>query len=119
VEDAQIIYDSIYGHDVLDSTSTTDTTYPKFSLKKVIGVPWDLVNGEGVDPKVKENFKESIKKLEALGFKIKDISIKNIDIALATYILLCPPKPPLISLVLMGSDTACIKMEKIYLKIIN
>ena len=90
VEDAQIIYDSIYGHDVLDSTSITDTTYPKFSLKKVIGVPWDLVNGKGVDSKVKENFKESIKKLETLGFEIKDISIKNIDIALATYYIIMP-----------------------------
>src|ERR1035437_8195451 len=90
IEDAKIIYDAIYGHDVLDSTSITDTTYPKSSIKKVIGVPWDLVNVEGVDVKVKENFKESVEKLEKLGFKIKDISIKNIDIALATYYIIMP-----------------------------
>jgi aspartyl-tRNA(Asn)/glutamyl-tRNA(Gln) amidotransferase subunit A len=89
-EDAKIIYDVIYGHDVLDSTSIEDTTYTVPPAKKVIGVPWDLVNAEGVDLKVKENFKESIKKLETLGFKIKDVSIKNIDMALATYYIVMP-----------------------------
>lgn len=88
--DAKIIYDSIYGNDVLDSTSITDNTFPKSSLKKVIGVPWDLVNGEGIDPKVKENFKQSIEKLEILGFEIKDIYIKNLDLALATYYIIMP-----------------------------
>jgi aspartyl-tRNA(Asn)/glutamyl-tRNA(Gln) amidotransferase subunit A len=89
-EDAKIIYDAIYGHDVLDSTSITDVTYSKPSIKKVIGVPWDLVNGKGIDPKVKENFKQSTEKLEKLGFKIKDISLKNLDIALATYYIIMP-----------------------------
>src|ERR1035437_6645115 len=73
VEDASIIYDAICEHDILDSTSIDDTTYPSFSLKKVVGVPWDLVNGKGVDEKVKENFKQAIKKLEEQGFEIKDI----------------------------------------------
>ena len=90
VEDARIIYDAIYGHDVLDSTSITENTYPKPNPKKVIGVPWSLIEAEGVDAKVKENFKESIKKLETLGFKIKDVSIKNIDLALATYYIIMP-----------------------------
>ncbi|MBI3888852.1 Asp-tRNA(Asn)/Glu-tRNA(Gln) amidotransferase subunit GatA [Candidatus Nomurabacteria bacterium] len=89
-EDAKIIYDAIYGHDILDSTSIEDTTYAKPQIKKVIGVPWDLVNMEGVDVKVKENFKQSISKLENLGFKINDISIKNIDMALATYYIIMP-----------------------------
>ncbi|MFA6257919.1 MAG: Asp-tRNA(Asn)/Glu-tRNA(Gln) amidotransferase subunit GatA [Candidatus Paceibacterota bacterium] len=88
--DAKIIYDSIYGNDVLDSTSITESAYPKFSAKKIIGVPWDLVNGEGIDPKVKENFKQSIEKLENLGFEIKDISIKNLDISLAIYYIIMP-----------------------------
>jgi aspartyl-tRNA(Asn)/glutamyl-tRNA(Gln) amidotransferase subunit A len=89
-EDASIIYNAIYGHDVLDSTSITDKTYAKISPKKVIGVPWNLVNGEGVDEKVKENFKQSIKKLEEQGFKVKDISLKNIDLALAVYYIIMP-----------------------------
>jgi aspartyl-tRNA(Asn)/glutamyl-tRNA(Gln) amidotransferase subunit A len=89
-EDAKIIYDAIHGYDVLDSTSITNTTYSKSSLKKVIGVPWSLVNTNGVDKKVQENFKESIKKLEALGFVIKDIFIKNLDLVLAAYYIIMP-----------------------------
>lgn len=89
-QDAEIIYNAIKGSDALDSTSIADTTYPKPSIKKVVGVPWDLVNAEGVDVKVKEDFKKSVKKLETIGFKIKDISIKNISMALATYYIIMP-----------------------------
>ena len=92
VEDAKIIFDAISGRDILDSTSIADTTYPKLSLKKelTIGVPWSLVLGEGINPKVKESFKESMKKLETLGFKIKNISLKNLDMALAIYYIIMP-----------------------------
>lgn len=90
IEDTEIIFNAIADYDVLDSTSIIDTTYPKSSFKKVIGVPWSLVNVEGVDIKVKENFKESIKKLEEIGFKIKDISLKNLDLVLATYYIIMP-----------------------------
>lgn len=89
-EDAKIIYDVICGHDVLDSTSITDKTYLLKSSKKVVGVPWDLVNVEGIDLNVKENFKQSVDKLKKLGFKIKDISIKNLDVALAIYYIIMP-----------------------------
>ena len=90
VEDTKIIFNAVCGNDPLDSTSITDITYPKVSLKKVIGVPWDLVNEEGIDLKVKENFKLSIAKLETLGFKIRDISLKNLDIVLAIYYIIMP-----------------------------
>ena len=91
-EDAGIIYNAIVGNDPFDSTTITDATYPKLSTKEklTIGVPWDLVNGEGIDKEVKENFKQSIDKLEKSSFKIKDISIKNIDMALAVYYILMP-----------------------------
>ena len=92
VEDAEIIYNTIKGNDVLDSTSITDTTYLKPAIKKklIIGVPRDLVNTDSVDPKVKENFSQSIKKLETFGFEVVDISLKNLDIALATYYIIMP-----------------------------
>lgn len=88
--DAQIIFDAIYGHDVLDSITILDTTYPKISPKKVIGVPWKLINGQGIDPKVKENFAQSVEKLKKLGFEIKDITLKNLDIVLAIYYIIMP-----------------------------
>ncbi len=89
-EDTQIIYDAICGQDVLDGTTINDQTYLKPILKKVIGVPWDLVNGKGVDIKVKENFKQSMENLEKLGFAVKDISLKNLDMALAIYYIIMP-----------------------------
>ncbi|MEK7564447.1 MAG: Asp-tRNA(Asn)/Glu-tRNA(Gln) amidotransferase subunit GatA [Patescibacteria group bacterium] len=91
-EDAKIIFDAVTGHDPMDSTSFNDDTYPSYKEKKdmVVGIPWSLVNSEGVDAKVKENFNQSIKKLESLGFKMKDISIKNLDIALAIYYIIMP-----------------------------
>ncbi len=89
-EDAKIIFDAISGHDALDSTSISDAPTSSQGPSFTIGVPWSLVNGEGVDAKVKENFKQSIEKLEKLGFKIKDISIKNLDMALAIYYIIMP-----------------------------
>ncbi len=92
IEDTSILFNAIYGHDVLDSTSINDTTYEQIIVKKdlTIGVPWSLVNGEGINPEVKENFTQSVKKLEKLGCNIKDISLKNIDLALAVYYIIMP-----------------------------
>jgi len=92
VEDVQIIFDAVAGHDSMDSTSITDETYPKSERKKTytIGVPWDLMNGEGIDSQVKENFKQSVRKFEDLGFTIKDISLPNIGLSLAVYYIIMP-----------------------------
>ncbi len=79
VEDAEIIFEAIKGEDPLDSTTFPDGTYKKSSKKEklVVGVPWGLVEGEGINLEVKENFKESVKKLESLGFQIKEIELPN------------------------------------------
>jgi aspartyl-tRNA(Asn)/glutamyl-tRNA(Gln) amidotransferase subunit A len=87
IEDAQIIFEAIKGKDSFDSTTISETTYPKFSPKKelTVGVPWDLVNAEGISKEVKDNFSEAIKKMEALGYKIKDIKLPN---CLALYYII-------------------------------
>ena len=87
IEDTEIIFDAIKGNDVLDSTSITDTTYPAISKKEklTIGVPWDLINQDGIDSKVKENFKEKVNSLENLGYEIKDIKLPN---CLALYYII-------------------------------
>lgn len=77
VEDAKIIFDAIYGHDVLDSTSVTDTTHPKARTKRVIGVPWELINQEGIERNVKENFQRAVKNFEDLGYQIKNVNLPN------------------------------------------
>lgn len=90
--DAQIIMNAISGTDALDSTTILDTTYKKKNITEslTIGVPWSLVNADGVDQKVRDNFKESIKKLEDNGCVIKDISIENIEMSLAVYYIIMP-----------------------------
>lgn len=77
VEDAEVIFNVIKGNDVLDSTSIKENTYAKLAAKKTVGVPWDLINQDGIDPNIKENFKDSVKKLESFGYKIKDIKLPN------------------------------------------
>jgi len=86
VQDAQIIFDAIKGQDVADSTSIKVNYDSKESAKsKIIGVPWDLVNQDGVDLKVKENFKMVMKNLESFGYQIKDIKLPN---CLALYYII-------------------------------
>jgi aspartyl-tRNA(Asn)/glutamyl-tRNA(Gln) amidotransferase subunit A len=91
-EDTEIIFDAIKGTDVLDSTTIKEDTYPKVSKKEkyTIGVPWELLNQDGVDENIKENFKQSIKKFESLGFEIKDVSLPNIGMSLAVYYIIMP-----------------------------
>ncbi|KKT00030.1 MAG: Glutamyl-tRNA(Gln) amidotransferase subunit A [Candidatus Nomurabacteria bacterium GW2011_GWF2_43_8] len=92
VRDAEIIYNAVKGRDDLDSTTISDETYPKvFSKDKlVIGIPYDFALGEGVSPEVRENFKQAVEKLKKFGFKIKDISLKNVDMSLAVYYIIMP-----------------------------
>ncbi|MBA3733547.1 Asp-tRNA(Asn)/Glu-tRNA(Gln) amidotransferase subunit GatA [Patescibacteria group bacterium] len=89
VEDSQIILEAIKGLDILDSTTIAISLTPS-EKAKVIGVPWSVVNMEGVDPKVKENFLSSIEKLKVLGYEIKDISLPNLGLALAIYYIIMP-----------------------------
>ena len=87
VEDARILFEAIQGYDILDSTSITDKIYsPVFKKDKlVVGVPWDLINQDEIDPKIKENFKEAVKNLEGFGYQIKDIKLPN---CLALYYII-------------------------------
>lgn len=87
VGDVESVFNIIKGEDALDSTTIKDNTYPEYKTKNKIsiGVPWDLVNQEGIDPKVKENFKQSVEKLQSLGFEIKDVNLPN---ALALYYII-------------------------------
>ncbi|MFA6353373.1 MAG: Asp-tRNA(Asn)/Glu-tRNA(Gln) amidotransferase subunit GatA [Candidatus Paceibacterota bacterium] len=87
MEDAQIIFDVIKGQDILDSTSVPDNFYKKLSPKEelIIGVPWDLINQEGVNADIKKNFEKVVKSFENLGYKIKDIKLPN---CLALYYII-------------------------------
>jgi aspartyl-tRNA(Asn)/glutamyl-tRNA(Gln) amidotransferase subunit A len=91
VTDAEILFNAIKGQDTFDSTTYPDGQYPQNTNKKlVIGVPYHILEQEGIDQSVRNNFAESIKKLEQLGYEIRDISLPNIGYSLAVYYILMP-----------------------------
>ncbi len=97
VADAEIIFNTIRGADILDSTTISNEVYDSLknrpllgNKKPIIGVPRHLVEIEGLDEAVKTNFEESIKKLETLGYEIKDIKLPHVGYSLPTYYILMP-----------------------------
>lgn len=90
VSDAEIIFDSIKGKDKMDSTSIdTQIRNPKSEIRK-IGVPYHILEQEGISREVRKNFDESVEKLKSLGFTIEDIKLPNIDKSLAVYYIVMP-----------------------------
>jgi aspartyl-tRNA(Asn)/glutamyl-tRNA(Gln) amidotransferase subunit A len=91
VSDAELLFNVFKGEDPLDSTTISDETYPKGKkFSKVIGVPREFVESEGVDKSVKKNFEESIKKFQSLGYEVRDVDLKYIEHSLAAYYIIMP-----------------------------
>lgn len=91
VRDAELLYEVIKGQDPMDSTTISDETYPaqkKFS--KVIGIPREFVDSEGVGEVTKKNFDEAVEKFKSLGYKVVDIKLPHIKYSLATYYIIMP-----------------------------
>lgn len=100
VEDAEILFNAIRGHDPLDSTSSplgmqnmqnsADATRDTAEKKITIGVPKDIIDSPGMDADVLKNFNEAIAKLKTEGHAIKEISLPHLRYALATYYIIMP-----------------------------
>lgn len=91
VEDAQIIFDHMKGHDPMDSTSyPDDLAQQEVKKPKVIGVPTEFVRAEGVDPRVVENFEKSIERMKSAGYEVKEISLPSLTQGLSVYYILMP-----------------------------
>jgi aspartyl-tRNA(Asn)/glutamyl-tRNA(Gln) amidotransferase subunit A len=90
VEDAEIILDAISGKDIMDSTSIGYKSEEKdIDIKKLkIGIPKEYFI-KGLNKEVEKVIKEAIKKYEAMGAKIEEISLKNIKYAIPVYYLIC------------------------------
>lgn len=90
VSDAEIIFDSMKGKDKMDSTSINTESKMGNLKAKTIGVPYHILEQEGISREVRKNFDESVEKLKSLGFKIEDIKLPNIDKSLAVYYIVMP-----------------------------
>lgn len=96
VLDSALLHDIIGGHDPFDSTSLKDE-WPSFaaaaqngSVKGIkIGVIEQL-NGEGMQPGVLARFHESMDALQSAGAEVVNISLPNIEHAVAAYYLILP-----------------------------
>jgi aspartyl-tRNA(Asn)/glutamyl-tRNA(Gln) amidotransferase subunit A len=90
--DSEILFNCIKGVDTMDSTTYKETTYPKSVVKDrmVIGVPYHILNNDGMSKEAREVFDSSIEKLKGLGFEIRDISLPNIEYSLAVYYIIMP-----------------------------
>jgi aspartyl-tRNA(Asn)/glutamyl-tRNA(Gln) amidotransferase subunit A len=90
VSDAEIIFNAIKGRDKMDSTSIEIESRVSSLESRKIGVPYHILDGEGISKDVRKNFDESVKKIKELGFEIKDIKLQNIDKSLAVYYIIMP-----------------------------
>jgi len=93
VKDAALVLDIIAGKDPLDSTTIERQAdyfdLGKDSTTKKVGLINEYM-GDGLDEEVKACIESSIDKLKANGYEIVDISIPDIELALATYYIICP-----------------------------
>lgn len=94
VEDAELLFRAIAGHDPMDSTSVPDV-HParKIFVKKdklTIGIPESFVSLDGIDSDVRENFRRTIEALKNAGHTIKSIELPSLPHALAVYYVIQP-----------------------------
>ena len=91
VEDCEILYNSIKGHDKEDLTSIKN--YPEvenIEIKNLkIGVCEELV-GDGISEEVNTHFSNTIEELKKLGAKIEYVSVPYIKESLPVYYLTAP-----------------------------
>ena len=94
VEDAALLLDVMAGQDPLDSTTIKrQPNYAKLDKtllsKTKIGVIKEYM-GEGLSDEVRSVIDQAIQKLQAAGANLVDISLPSVDMALATYYIICP-----------------------------
>lgn len=95
VEDTALMIEVIAGNDSKDST-TPKINVPKYSnnlqndiSNKTIGIPKEFLENEGIDPKIKKHFEETIKNFaKSANVKIQYISLPLTEYAIPTYYLL-------------------------------
>jgi aspartyl-tRNA(Asn)/glutamyl-tRNA(Gln) amidotransferase subunit A len=93
VKDAALVLQTIAGHDVNDSTSSTMPVpdYVSALTRDVqglrVGIPKEYF-GSGLDPEVRNAVESKIDFLRASGAAIKEVSLPNTEYTIATYYIL-------------------------------
>ncbi|MBN1864686.1 MAG: Asp-tRNA(Asn)/Glu-tRNA(Gln) amidotransferase subunit GatA, partial [Victivallales bacterium] len=95
VRDSAILLDIISGHDPKDSTSLPDDEKVANLAKSIIELPTlqgvrigiikEYMQSEGLDNEVRELVMKQLKRLEALGADLVEVSLPHTSYAVATY----------------------------------
>ncbi len=91
--DLEIVYNIIKGKDDHDATSLEESekeNIRKSNKKsgKIIGIPKTFIDTDGVSEDIRKNFYDTIEKLKAKGYEVKEIELNNIEKALSVYYIL-------------------------------
>ncbi|MBI5138473.1 MAG: Asp-tRNA(Asn)/Glu-tRNA(Gln) amidotransferase subunit GatA [Candidatus Vogelbacteria bacterium] len=92
VEDVELLFNSMRGHDPLDATSEDYNAHkfvPTERQAKRIGIPWKFVE-KGLAEDVLNNFKKTADELKSKGYEIVDIELPNAEHALPAYYIVVP-----------------------------
>ena len=97
VEDAAILLGALAGHDEMDGT-TPDEPVPDYvaalegaSMKGVkLGLPKEYLEVAGMDAEVKRLTDEAIRKCEAAGAELVEVSLPHTEYAMAVYYIIAP-----------------------------
>jgi aspartyl-tRNA(Asn)/glutamyl-tRNA(Gln) amidotransferase subunit A len=89
IEDTELLYDAIAGHDPLDSTSI-EPMKTDVPMKKRLAIPKGIFDAGGCDPEVEENFKQTVERLRGEGYVVDEIDLPHYADALAVYYIIQP-----------------------------
>ena len=97
VEDAAILLKAIAGHDEMDGTTPKDpvrdyaASLAGASMKGVrIGVAKEYFDVKGLDSEVKRITDEALRKCEAAGAQLVEVSLPHTEYAMAVYYIIAP-----------------------------
>lgn len=96
VEDSAILLQEMAGADALDAT-TPDVAVDNYLegldagiAGKIVGVPKEYMELEGLTPEMRVIAEETLKRLEGLGAKLAEVSMPHTKYTLPCYYVLCP-----------------------------
>ncbi|MDP3800330.1 MAG: Asp-tRNA(Asn)/Glu-tRNA(Gln) amidotransferase subunit GatA [bacterium] len=96
VKDVALIYETISGHDPLDSTTVPNNSKLLDRVEEIniadlkIGIPKEYFEAKGLNSEVKETVMKAVKWFESQGATIKEISLPNTEYSLAAYYIIQP-----------------------------
>ena len=96
VEDAARLYQALAGHDPRDATSIPEEPPEVMGSLGAgaaglrVGVVTEFMDGEGVQPAIRESCRAAVDRLEALGAEVVDVSLPHAEYGVSAYYLIAP-----------------------------